>query len=96
MAIKREELTDEQYKALTKLYWRYRGKIALTVLLYVGFLFLANFAAILVDTLYVHNSTFRFLMAIGSAVIAMQGLRGTVEEQQEVFTAKVKEIVGHL
>ncbi len=96
MAIKKEELTPEQKKAIAALYGPYRAKMTLACFLYFGFAFLANFAIILVDAMYVHNGQFRFLMAIGTGFIAMTGLRGTVEEHRLILQEKIKKIVGHL
>lgn len=96
MAIRREELTDEQYRLLRKTYYKYLGKLALVSFLYFGFLFFANFAIVLLDALYIHSSQFRFLMSAGTAVLVIFGLRGTIEEQRDIFVEKIKELVGHL
>lgn len=94
MAIKKEDLTEEQKATLKKLYKKYCLNIALASALYFGFLFFANFSVILVDALYVHNAQFRFLMTFGSAFIAMLGWSGTIKEKREVLIAQVKEQVG--
>jgi hypothetical protein len=52
-----------------------------------------NFAIILIDSLYVHNAQFRFLLGIGGGFLMVMGLRGTVTEQREAFEAKVKESI---
>jgi len=96
MAIRKEELTEEQHKILEKLYYQYLRKIALTCVLYSGFLFFANFAIVLLDTLYVHNGQFRFLISIGTIVLGIVGLRQTITEQRDILVMKVKELVGHL
>ena len=93
--INKEDLTEEQRKVLKKLYRKYQLNIATAVFLYVGFLFFTNFAVILMDSFYVHSAQFRFFMSFGGAVIAMSGLRGTVEEMREDFNTKVKEVSGH-
>jgi small neutral amino acid transporter SnatA (MarC family) len=92
----REELTPEQKKAITALYGPFRTKLILATFLYFGFAFLANFAIIIIDAMYIHSGQFRFLMGIGTAFIAMTGLRGTIEEHRSVLQEKVKKIVGHL
>ena len=96
MAIREEELDPEQKAALIKLYWKYFGKNALACFLYLGFLFLSNFFLVIVSSMKPIDPTAKFLLSIGTAVLAIGGLRGTIEEHKQVLAAKVKEIVGHL
>jgi hypothetical protein len=96
MEIRKEDLTEGQKKELRKLYRKYGANITIAVLLYVGFLCFANFLVVLVDSLYVHSAQFRFLMYLAGAIVAMSGLRGTIEEQHSVFVAKMKKVVGPL
>jgi hypothetical protein len=96
MAIKRDELTDEQYAKLKKLYRNYHLSLALSTLLYIAFLFFANFAVLMIDYRFVHRSEFRFVMCLANTVITIGGIRGTMEEKRAVFVQKVKELVGHL
>jgi hypothetical protein len=96
MAIKSEELTSEQKKSLESLYKKYILRLILSVLLYFGFLFFANFAIIIIDTCYMHDKVFTLFTSLATAVIAIGGLHGTIEEQRDVLVKQVKEIVGHL
>lgn len=92
MALKREDLTSEQIEKLKKLYWKYRCQQGLAVFLYLGFLFFANFIAVLLDLLYIHKQQFVFFMTLGNAVIAIGGLRGTLDEHRDALVKEVKKI----
>lgn len=96
MAIKEEELSEEQRQALNKLYWGFRTKNAIAIALYVGFLLFANFIIILINQMYVHSDQFQFLTCISGALFTVTGLRGTLNEQRDTLVNEIEKIVGHL
>lgn len=95
MAIDKEELTEEQKKALVKLYRKFVGNSFLAALFYLGFAFFANFAAVLLDELYIHNHSAKSLLFIGTALISWVGFWNTFEEHRDELAEKAKKIVGH-
>jgi hypothetical protein len=96
MAINEEELDGEQKAALIKSYWKYFGKNALACFLYLGFLFLSNLFLVIVSSIKPIDPTAKFLLSVGTAILAIGGLRGTIQEHKDVLAEQVKKIVGHL
>lgn len=94
MAIDKKDLTEEQKKALEKLFKKYVGGLTLAFFLYFGFLILANVSIAILDAAYLHNGFVRTLMFIGTFVITMGGLRGTFEEKSVIFSQEAKKIAG--
>jgi membrane protein DedA with SNARE-associated domain len=93
MAIKKEDLTEEQIKALEKLYKKFEWGVALAFFLYLGFLFLANYLIVIVNGLYVHNEQFQFFMCFGTAIIVMHGLLGTIQENRTIMMEQANKII---
>ena len=96
MAINEEQLEPGQKEALIKLYWKYFGKNALACFLYLGFLFFANFFLVMVSSMKPIDPMAQFLLSMGTAILTIAGLRGTIQEHKDVLAEQVKKIVGHL
>lgn len=94
MAINTEELNEEQKKEIGKLYNKYLGRILAAIFLYLGFLFFANFAVVILASVKNLDGNLKILLFIGNAVIAVGGLRGTLEEKREILLAEVQKVLG--
>lgn len=93
LKVKKEDLTEEQIKALEKLYRRFEWSVAFAFFLYLGFLFLANFFVVIINGLYIHNEQFQFFMCFGTAVISMHGLLGTIQEGRTAMMEQANKII---
>jgi hypothetical protein len=89
-----EKLTEEQRKKLTKLYRKFALNMLGVVLLYFAFLTFADLAITLLGKVYAHNPQITFLALVGTAVIGISGMVGTIGERREYFEKEAKAIVS--
>lgn len=88
------EMTEEQKTKIGKLKKKFVVRGSVAVLAYISWLFLANLLTVMLNTAYVHDDSFVFLMTLGSTVLILTGLRGTIEEIHSETTTEMKKILG--
>ena len=98
MEPKKEDLTEEQIKQIgqvKKLYLSYKWKLFISLTSYLAFLFSANLVVVLVDLLYIHKQQFVFFMSVGTAMITIVGLIGTMKEHYDILAKEFKKITDN-
>ena len=86
------EMTEEQKQQIKKIQKRFFVKSSIAVFLYTSWLFCANILTVMLNQLYFQNQSFVFFATLGSAVIILTGLQGTVTEIHKVATEDIKKI----
>lgn len=94
MAIKREDLSEEQKVQLKKVYRNFKLKVLLATLAYISFIFASNLVVVALNLLYIKEQQFVVFMSLGTAIIAMLGLHKTIEEQRHCFIEKCNKIAS--
>lgn len=94
MAIDKKELTEEQKKAVWKLYKKYLiGGVAVAVL-YGWFTFFGILAIVVLNKLYLHSKEFQGFCSFGTGFIASCGLFATMQERRAELSSKILEIIN--
>lgn len=85
--------TEDQKVALKKVKKRFMIRAGTAMFLYTSWLFCTNLLTIILNTLYFQNQSLVFLVTLGSTVIILTGLRGTVEEIYNESVVDAKKIM---
>lgn len=87
----KKESKEKKLKTLKRKFY-VRGSVA--ILLYMSWLFTANLLTVILNMLYVHSQQFVTLLTLGSAIIIMVGLKGTIDEMVKETAEEEKRILG--
>jgi len=87
------DLTDEQKKKLKKLSLKYCLKSVWIATKFVTLLFLANLIIVLINQLYIRNSTFIFICVSINMLFLMHYLRTNLDNQRAKLAGEIKQIL---
>jgi hypothetical protein len=89
-------MTEEHKKEIKKIRRRTFIRGALICSAYVLWLFTSNLLITITNALYFKDEGYMFLMTLGSTVIILTGLRGTLEELFTKAAAETKAIADKM
>lgn len=91
--LRREDLSEEEIKELEKLYYQFQKKALLVFLGYLFTGFLATIVVVVIDALYIRDAGFMLLGCLGTGVVFLGGLRGSIDELSNTFVKDIQRFI---